>query len=640
MIIIRYFPVWYDLVFERYNMWPDHVQVPNYHIIYRSGLRRYPALYRVLPTKVGDGPLRVNFCIVDGRGHHMAEEVVDQIVTAEFEQVWNLVQSSESVQIALTVMVVGIIGVMIGYRKFSSWMLSRKTYHRRPHISRLIRRAALPFFATALITGVNMYTHSALGGGAGDIQAAQDVLNKILDTFNVLVIGYTVAHIVPIIINKVEKSGLEKSDFDAWFEMRGFVDDDDDLFHRLYQWAPPKTAPEDLGEEEFVELLKTKEGMERLERFRTTKGTTIGSYRKLKDDPYEEWKESERKKYQRYYDSCISGDNESGIKLKPGARPLEIFPIDVWRAEKRDSGYKPLKPGARPPGYGEKKQKNAPLSLQSVMPLAILAATLLGVASWWGVDLFVLATATGGFSIGLGLALQDTMQNYFAYMMIRKDKIVKEGDLVELESGYSGFIHKITPRVTYVMHRRYESIAIVPTVQLVSNQVINFTKETKLVRFVVTVGTSYLDDPREVISILRKAGYRALKDVKDPDGSHLLRQKRCPYLDENKPSCGCDADLHVDINQPAVRLNNFGASSIDYALHVFSRDYDSQFRAATAVRVLVHEELRKHGITIPWPIVTLYRGDQEKEMENIDQFNEARRTAMDKYGIGSIPKRE
>lgn len=573
---------------------------------------------------------------MERRRRGVAEEVVEQIPIAEFEHVWNLVQSSESVQIALVVMVAGIIAIMIAYRKFSFWVSSRRVYYSRPHISRFVRSAVLPFFATTLITSVNMYTYATLSGETEAVLAAQDVLNKILDTFNILVIGYTVAHIVPILLNKLDKSKLEEEDFEVWFESRGFEDDDGDLFHRLYEWVPPKVAPKDLGEEKFAELLKTDEGMAFLERFRTSKGTTIGSYKKLKKEPLEEWKRSERAKYKKYYDDCVSGDNQAGRKLTPDARPLEIFPVDVWRNEKREKEYKPVLPGARPPGYYEKKQKNAPMSLRRVMPIAILAVTVLGVAAWWGVDLFVLATATGGFSIGLGLALQDTMQNYFAYIVIRKDKIVKEKDLIELESGYGGLVHKITPRVTYIMHRRYQSMAVIPTRQLVNSQIINYTKETKLVRFNVAVGASYANDPRQVIAVLLKAGHRSLNEVKT-NGKHLLRQKRCPYLDENKASCGCDADIHVDFNHPVVRLAKFGASSIDYTLKLYARNYDVQFRAATAIRVLVHDEFKKHGIKIPAPIITLYRGDEEKEMEEMDQDEELRQMVFDKYGAGDIP---
>ena len=61
--------------------------------------------------------------------------------------------------------------------------------------------------------------------------------------------------------------------------------------------------------------------------------------------------------------------------------------------------------------------------------------------------------------------------------MIRKDNIFKEGERVQLESGYNGIVHKITPRVTYVRDALHESVAIIPTRQLVTAQIINYTKE-------------------------------------------------------------------------------------------------------------------------------------------------------------------
>ena len=60
--------------------------------------------------------------------------------------------------------------------------------------------------------------------------------------------------------------------------------------------------------------------------------------------------------------------------------------------------------------------------------------------------------------------------------MIRKDNIFKEGERVQLESGYNGIVHKITPRVTYVRDALHESVAIIPTRQLVTAQIINYTK--------------------------------------------------------------------------------------------------------------------------------------------------------------------
>ena len=221
-------------------------------------------------------------------------------VVGEFENVSQLLVSSESLQFAFILMVAGIIGIVLGYGKFSGWVKSQKIYYARPHLARFIRRAILPVFAIALITSTNAYMQTSGVfeqdvGGDGDL-SAEATFAKILNTFNILVIGYTVSHLIPIALTKREKSTLEKEDFDAWFDQRGFSDDDGDLFHKLYKWVPPKMGPEEIPEEEFNKHLQSKEGLEYLEQFRTTKGNPIGGYEKLIKEPFEEWKKSERAK--------------------------------------------------------------------------------------------------------------------------------------------------------------------------------------------------------------------------------------------------------------------------------------------------------------------------------------------------------
>ncbi len=571
----------------------------------------------------------------------MVEEELSQISVGEFETVSQLIASSESLQIAFFIMIVGIIGIVVGYTKFSSWVASQKFYYRRPILSRFIRRAVLPFFAIALITTINVYIQTGVlledeSLVVNEGLTVQETFAKILNTFNILVIGYTISHLIPIVLTKREKSRLEREDFDAWFEMRGFLDDEDELFHKLYKWVPPKILPEDIGEEEFKEMLKTKEGMLKLEQFRTVKGNPIGGYEKLVDNPFEEWKKSERTKYEKYYQNCITGNNQSGRKLKPGAKPEEIFPIDIWREEKRANEYEPLIPSSRPPGYAKKKREGIPKSAKQVLPIGIFIATILGIVAWWGVDLIVLATATGGLAIGLGLALQETMQNYFAYILIRKDKIFVEGERVKLDTGYNGYVHKITPRVTYVRDALNESVAIIPTRQLVNEQVINYTQGIKMVPAIVDVGVSYLNDPKQVSAILMKVGKRAMKEVVDGKGRHLIRQIRCPYLKHNQPSCGCDKDIHIDINQPVVRFNQFNDSALDFSLWVYVRDYGAQFKTKTDMRIIMYEEFKKYDIRIPWPIRTVYQGDEKREQEEIDKLKDQRNKVIDEYGIGDL----
>jgi len=136
----------------------------------------------------------------------------------------------------------------------------------------------------------------------------------------------------------------------------------------------------------------------------------------------------------------------------------------------------------------------------------------------------------------------------------------------------------------------------------------------------------------QVEAILIKIGKRAMIEVIDGEGKHLARQKKCPYLDEHKPSCGCDKELYVDIGDPVVRFNNFNDSALDFGLRVFVRDYGSQFRMKSEMRTIMYEEFKNYDIRIPWPIRTVYQGDEKREAEEIGKFDEMRDQVVKKYG--------
>ena len=574
----------------------------------------------------------------------MVEEL-SEFSAGQFETVSQLLASSVSLQMALAVLVVGLIIIVTVYRKFSSWIQTQKFSYTRPHISRFARTAMLAFFAIGLVSSVNAYIQAfelfdEQAITLTDELSPSQTFAKILNTINILVIGYTISHLIPIALNKREKTILEREDFESWKELKGFKDDDGDLFHKIFKWIPPKILPEDLTKEEFEKNLQTKEGVNFLENYRTSKDVAIGSYEKLVSDPFEEWKKAVRKKYEQYFDDCVSGNNQTGRKLVPGTKPQEIYPIDIWREVKRQQEYEPLIPASKPSGNAQLQKERVPKSAKQIIPIGIFVATVIGVVGWWGVDLFILATATGGMALGVGLALKETMENYFAYILIRKDKIFTEGDRVQLESGYNGYVHRITPRVTYVRHGLNESLAIIPTRQLVTAEIINFTKEIKLVPAIVDVGVSYLNDPKQVAAILVKVGKRALIEVKDSNEHHIARQTRCPYLDQNKPSCGCDKDIHVDIAQPTVRFNKFNDSSLDFAVIVYVRNYGSQFKMKSDMRVIMYEEFKKYDIRIPWPIRTVYQGDEKREAQEIAEHESKRKQVTDEYGIGDLARGE
>jgi len=570
----------------------------------------------------------------------MVEEL-SEFSAGEFETVSELLASDPDLQLLMVILGVGLAILATGYRSFGKWMYGKKFSYTRPHVARFVRSAMLAFFAIGLVTSINVFVQvmETDAHNPSSVEALE-TFAKILNTINILVIGFTVSHLIPIGLNKAEKTKLEAEDFENWKDVKGFKDDEDGLFHKIFKWIPPKTPPEDLTKEEFEKNLQTKDGLNFLENYRTSKGVTIGSYEKMGKDPLEEWKKAERKKYEKYLNDCISGNNETGRKLTLGTKPQEIYPIDLWREEKRQRGYDPIIPASKPAGHAELQEERVPKSAKQVLPIGIFVATVIGVVGWWGVDLFVLATATGGMALGVGLALKETLENYFAYILIRKDKVFTEGDRVQLESGYNGYVHRITPRVTYIRHALNESLAIIPTRQLVTAEIVNFTKEINLVPSLIDVGVSYLNDPKQVASILVKIGKRALIEVKDSKGNHVAVQKRCPYLDENKQSCGCDRDIHVDIEQPTVRFNKFNDSALDFSVWIYVNSYGAQFKMKSAMRLIMYEEFKKYDIRIPWPIRTVYQGDEKREADEIAEYEGKRKQVVDEFGIGDLARGE
>jgi len=574
----------------------------------------------------------------------MAEDAVN-VTGLNIQPVSDLLAHDSTLQLSLGLLIVGFMTIFFLNKQVSHWIDTKKILYSRPIATEFIKKIMFALFATILIISVTEYiqifelfnTQIAIdAANAEDELTPREVFAKILDTFIILVIGYIVAQTIPIILSNKEAKRLEKHDYREWIHMRGFSDDKDDLFHQLFKWTPPKHGPSDMLEEEYQSKLKTPEGRTFLENYYTAKGVPIGSFKQIKSKVFHKWKESEKEKYEKYFDDCISGNNETGQELRTGTFPKEIYTISLWREQKRISNYEPIIPGARPAGWAERQGQESSKSFKQMIPLIVFIGFIIGIAAWWEVDLVVIATASGGLAIGIGFALQETMQNYFAYLSIKKDKIFVEGDRIKLENEYVGIVRLITPRVTYVKHGLNESIAVIPTRQLIAATIINYSKEISFVPAIVEVGASYLNDPEEVASVLMKVGKMAMQNIMDVRGRHLIVQEKCPYRLEHKPSCGCDKNILVDLDQPRVRVTNFNSSSIDFSVWVFVRDYGSQFKVTSDMRIMIIKEFKKHNITIPWPIQTEYHGNLEDEQNLLDITEPVRKQTLREYGTGDL----
>lgn len=570
---------------------------------------------------------------------------ITEITGGQIENVFNLLSSSISLQIAIVLLIAGMIIIATIYKKFSFWIRSKRFNYTKPHLADFLRVVLLPCFALVLISSINVYVQLFEPFNEDEKKIRDEngiekltphrTFVKIINTINVLIIGYTISQLIPIILNKRDESIFEHKDFDVWKAKQGFDDDEDELFFRLFEWVPPKSIPNEITTMQFKKHLMHVDGQKFLQNFRTSNGLQIGSYKKITKNPFSSWRSSEDKKYLKYYNNCINGNNKSGKKLKLGAPIEEIYNRYTWAEERRTHNFEILIPGSKIPGS---TKKLIPTSVKKIIPPIVFSSTIIGVISWWGIDLVVLATATGGLALGIGLALKETVENYFAYILIRKDKMLKEDDMIKLDSNYRGYVHKITPRITYVRHPLNESLAIIPTKMLVSNQVINYTKEVTLFPVVINIGVSYLNDPKQVVAILMKVGNRAMLEIKDHRGIHLIRQNKCPYVNRNKQSCGCDKDININIKQPVVRFNKFNDSSLDFTMWIYVKEYKNQFKVKSDIHIIMFEEFKKYEIKIPWPIRTIYQSDEKLEAEEIAKLDEARSKIIEEFGVGDLTK--
>src|SRR5574338_1442665 len=139
--------------------------------------------------------------------------------SGQIQNLSSLILSNNDLQVQLIILIVGLITIFSIYFRFANWIRRLRFSYTRPHLSRFIRKAALPFFALALISTTNFYiqiyalfdeSEVSLSG----IHIVKESFSKILNSINILIIGYTISQLVPIILRKRDSDRKEKEDFE------------------------------------------------------------------------------------------------------------------------------------------------------------------------------------------------------------------------------------------------------------------------------------------------------------------------------------------------------------------------------------------------------------------------------------------
>lgn len=155
-----------------------------------------------------------------------------------------------------------------------------------------------------------------------------------------------------------------------------------------------------------------------------------------------------------------------------------------------------------------------------------------------GVDLSSVFTTSGLFAVALGFAMKNVAENFVSGIMLRFERAIKPGDVLETE-GALVRVKSIGLRAT-IARSKDEKDLLIPNSELVQTRVANFTYRDLVCRVWTVVGVAYSSDLNKVREVLESV---------------------CEKMEDK-------SDHHA----PEVLLTDFGSSSVNYKVSVWIED--------------------------------------------------------------------
>ncbi|MDP3274973.1 MAG: mechanosensitive ion channel [Deltaproteobacteria bacterium] len=220
-------------------------------------------------------------------------------------------------------------------------------------------------------------------------------------------------------------------------------------------------------------------------------------------------------------------------------------------------------------GPNEPRWKSTSARILGVLLRVFAIAAALQVT---GIDVSTLFAASAVLAVGVGIALQKVAENFVSGLILFVERTVREGDIIEI-TGIMARVREIGVRSTIVQTIDDYEI-IVPNSLLVQAPVTNYTLHERFARLRVSVGVSYASDLNVVRAVLEKVA------------------RELPWRSSEK--------------DPVILLVEFGTSSIDYNISVWTEDAWGIALGRSKLREAIWQALREAKIEIPFPQLDLH----------------------------------
>lgn len=214
--------------------------------------------------------------------------------------------------------------------------------------------------------------------------------------------------------------------------------------------------------------------------------------------------------------------------------------------------------------------------LEIIAKYVIWFVAFLLILANFDIDITPLLAGAGIAGLALALAAQDILSNFLGGAIITVDKPFKIGDRIKF-GEYSGDVISIGPRTTRVKTLDYQVLSI-PNSKITSDVIVNFALPDARMKVRIPFSVAYGTDMNRVKQILlgiaQEAAEKTSWVVTDP--------------------------------APSAYFLEFGQSSLDGQLILYSNNYDNVWDVKDYVNTRIGERFKDEGIEIPFRQVDIH----------------------------------
>jgi len=229
----------------------------------------------------------------------------------------------------------------------------------------------------------------------------------------------------------------------------------------------------------------------------------------------------------------------------------------------------------------QKQFQKTPKLISTVVSIVIYLIAFLMILRYLNIEITPLVATLGLGGLAVGLALQNTLSNFFAGVHIISDRPINVGDYIEMEGNIAGYVEDIGWRSTRI-RTLPNTIVVVPNSKIAESVIVNNYLPVQEMSIVLQCGVAYDSDLEKVekvtIDVARK-------------------------IQQTVPGA-------VKTFEPFIRYHTFGDSNINFSIILRIEEFVDRYLVAHEFIKALKARYDKENIEISWPIRKIYTAKQ------------------------------